>query len=64
MLNQFSDRGHFPPELGLVSVFDYREIHCNQYRIIYKPSDEDVIVFAVLDGRRSLQDLLLERLIQ
>lgn len=64
LLDAFSDRGHLPPELERVGVYEYQEIHCKQFRIIYKASEADVIVYAVLDGRRSLQDLLLERLIR
>jgi toxin ParE1/3/4 len=34
------------------------------YRIIYRVEKRTVSVLAVLDGRREIQDLLLERLIR
>ena len=34
------------------------------YRIIYRIEEDTVTVLAVLDGRRDLEDLLLERLIR
>jgi toxin ParE1/3/4 len=57
-------RGHVPPELERVRVYDYREIHFKPYRIIYRVSGKRVYVHCVLDGRRDLQELLLERLLR
>lgn len=63
-LCQFPDRGHCPPELERVCVLEYRELHYKPYRIIYRILDRKVFIHSVLDGRRNLQDLLLERLIR
>ncbi len=63
-LCHFPDRGHCPPELQRVRVLDYRELHYKPYRIIYRIVDRQVFIHCVLDGRRDLQELLLERLIR
>ncbi|MDO8519232.1 MAG: type II toxin-antitoxin system RelE/ParE family toxin [Deltaproteobacteria bacterium] len=63
-LAYFPLRGHVTPELALLGVLDYREIHFKPYRIIYQVLPAKVIVHAVLDGRRSIQELLRDRLIK
>jgi len=57
-------RGHPPPELDRIGVLDFREIHVEPTRIIYEVAGRDVIVHAVFDGRRDLQDLLARRLLR
>jgi toxin ParE1/3/4 len=63
-LCHFPDRGHCPPELERIHVLEYRELHYKPYRIIYRILDCKVFIHCVLDGRRDLQELLLERLIR
>lgn len=63
-LKEFPDRGHIPPELEQVHVREYREIHWKPYRIIYRIHDDRVFVHCVLDGRRNVQDQLIERAIR
>jgi toxin ParE1/3/4 len=57
-------RGHLPAELERISIREYREIHFKPYRIIYQVMGADVIIHAVLDGRRSLQEVLERRLLR
>ena len=57
-------RGHYPPELEHIGVFEFREIFYKPYRIIYQVVKSDVHVHCVLDGRRDLQDLLQYRLLR
>ena len=56
-------RGHITPELAFLGVSDYREIHFKPYRIIYQVLRTKVIIHAVLDGRRSIQELLQNRFV-
>ena len=63
-LHEFPDRGHIPPELERVGIFEYREIHFKPYRIIYQVIGPKVYVHSVLDGRRELQKLLENRLLR
>jgi toxin ParE1/3/4 len=63
-LGDYPERGHFPPELERINVREYSEIHFKPYRIIYQVRQDQVFIHCVLDGRRSLQDLLQERLLR
>jgi toxin ParE1/3/4 len=63
-LARFPLRGHVPPELERIGVFEFREVHARPYRIIYEIVGRAVHVHAVLDGRRALQDLLARRLLR
>ncbi len=64
-LKQFPDRGHVPPELEQIGIFDFREIHCKKYfRIVYEVTGNRVFVHGVLDGRRDLQEILQHRLLR
>ena len=63
-LSNMPERGHFPPELERLGILEYREIHCMTYRILYQQIDEIVMIHAILDGRRDLQDLLFYRLLR
>lgn len=57
-------RGHLPPELEGLGGHPAREIHSGPYRILYEARGQAVYVHAVLDARRDLRDLLLERLVR
>ncbi len=63
-LTELANRGHTPPELERIGIYEYREIHFNPYRIIYQITESDVYVHCILDGRRDLEDLLQERLLR
>ena len=63
-LGRFPRRGHAPPELERVGVFEFREVHFKPYRILYEVVGERVYVHAILDGRRDLHDLLARRLLR
>ncbi len=57
-------RGHVPPEMNLLDVDDFLEVHYKPYRIIYRVIDNEVFILCILDGRRDIQKLLQERLIR
>ncbi len=63
-LSELANRGHIPPELERIGIYEYREIHFKLYRIIYQIIESYVYVHCVLDGRRDLDDLLHERLLR
>lgn len=55
-------RCRYVPELLFAGSRAWRELVIKPYRIVYRVHEKDVLVGAILDGRRDLQDLLLERL--
>ena len=57
-------RGRVVPELAAIDVRTYREVIVAPWRIIYRISGKTVYVLAVIDGRRNLEDLLLERFLR
>ena len=56
-------RGRIIPELQYYGIIDYRELVASPWRIIFRVDNDKVIVFAVFDSRRNLEDILLERLL-
>ncbi|MCQ8105791.1 type II toxin-antitoxin system RelE/ParE family toxin [Methylomonas sp. SURF-2] len=62
-LDRLAERGRVAPELLAQCVFQFRELLVSHWRIIYKIDGNDVRVLAVLDSRRNLEDLLLERML-
>lgn len=63
-LSELPNRGHVPPELERINVHEYREIHCNPFRILYQIRQSEVYIHCVLDGRREVQELLEKRLLR
>ncbi|MCC5872860.1 MAG: type II toxin-antitoxin system RelE/ParE family toxin [Gammaproteobacteria bacterium] len=61
-LTALSSRGRIVPELRDAGIAIYRELLESPWRIVYRLDGDRVLVLAVLDGRRDLADLLLERL--
>ena len=63
-LKRTPDRGRVVPELAHFGIRTWRELLVYPHRIIYRRAQRRVIVLAVIDGRRYLEDLLLERLLR
>ena len=63
-LQEFAERGHTPKELLLFGINDFQEIIYSTYRIIYQIIGKEVFIYSVLDSRRDLQRILLEKLIR
>ena len=63
-LANLPERGRIVPELRHLHVRQYRDLVVATYRLIYRVRGARVVVLAVLDGRRSLEDILLDRLIR
>lgn len=60
-LGQFPDRGRVVPELKAYGILSYRELIISPWRIIYKTVDQKIYVLAVIDSRRNVEDILIER---
>ena len=61
-LDNLPERGHVVTELARLNERRHRELHWRSWRIIYQIGDGVVWVEAVIDGRRSVADVLLARL--
>jgi plasmid stabilization system protein ParE len=62
-LEKMPQRGRIVPELQKHGIDIYREIIVVSWRIIYRISGLNVYVFAAIDSRRNVEDILLDRLI-
>jgi plasmid stabilization system protein ParE len=61
-LKTFPMKGRFVPELLEYNINEYREILESYWRIIYRIDGDIVEIFTVIDSRRNVQDLLVEKL--
>ena len=62
-LEQMPLRGRNVPELWYFSISTYRELIIPPWRLIYKVDKDTVLVLALIDGRRNVEDILFDRLI-
>ncbi len=58
------ERGRIVTELKDQGIHIYREIIVPPWRIIYRISDTTVFVLSVIDARRNVEDILLNRLVK
>jgi addiction module RelE/StbE family toxin len=61
-LRRNPERGRVIPELARLQLREYRELIVPPYRLVYRVSGRRVLVLGLLDSRRNLEDLLLDRL--
>ncbi len=63
-LKESPERGHYPPELSVQGIKEFKEIIFKLYRAIYEIIESKVIVHLCVDGRRDMKTLLERRLIR
>lgn len=63
-LIQSPARGRVVPELKKYGISSYHEIIIKPWRIIYRISDNKIYVLAVIDSRRNIEDILIERFLE
>ena len=63
-LAQMPERGRVVPELAAFGVHTYRELVVSPWRVVYRISGKTVFVLAVVDSRRNVEDILLDRLVR
>jgi toxin ParE1/3/4 len=62
-LSRFPERGSHPKELLALGIKEYRQARFKPYRMIYRISGSQVIVYLIADGRRDMQSVLARRLL-
>jgi addiction module RelE/StbE family toxin len=62
LLRALPNRGRFVPELLHTGISQYRELISSPWRIVYRVESKQVLIMAVLDSRRDLQTVLLNRM--
>src|SRR4030042_3740038 len=64
LLNDSPEQGRIVPELQILKIKKYREIIINPWRIIYKIENRKIFILLVIDGRRNLEEILLDRILR
>ena len=62
-LSEFPERGSYPKELVSLGIKEYRQTFFKPYRMIYRVTDSQVIIYLIADGRRDMQAVLARRLL-
>ena len=63
-LDHFPHRGGYVPELLKRNIKDYRQLIVSPWRIIYRVDENIVNILVIIDSRRNVQDILIQRLIK
>jgi plasmid stabilization system protein ParE len=63
-LERFPDLGKIPVELEALQIGGYRELSINPWRIFYRKQADQIVILAVVDSRRDLEDALWNRLMR
>jgi addiction module RelE/StbE family toxin len=63
-LDHFPYKGGYVPELLQKNIKDYRQLIESPWRIIYKVEDRIVNILTVIDSRRNIQDILINKLVK
>lgn len=63
-LYQMPFQGRIVPELRYFGILIYPELIIPPWRLIYKIEDNKVWILAVIDERRNVEDILLNRFIE
>lgn len=61
-LETFPEKGRIVPELQKNNIIGIREVVESYWRIIYRIENDSVIILAVIDGRRNVDDILIRKL--
>lgn len=63
-LATLSSRGRVVPEFAAYGITRYRELVVQRWRVVYRVDAKRVTVLTVVDSRRQLDEVLLERLVR
>jgi toxin ParE1/3/4 len=62
-LSKLPERGSYPKELVGLGIKEYRQTFFKPYRVIYRITGNQVIIYLIADGRRDMQSVLARRLL-
>ena len=63
-LSVHPERCRIVPELKSLGIDEFQELIVKPYRLCFRIHDKDVVLVSVLDGRRDLAEILLDRALQ
>jgi toxin ParE1/3/4 len=62
-LSKFPERGSYPKELVGLGIKEHRQTFFKPYRVIYRVTGSQVLIYLVADWRRYMQSVLARRLL-
>ena len=62
-LSRSPERGSSPKELVSLGIKEYRQTFFKPYRVIYRVTGNQVMIYLIVDGRRDMQSVLARRLL-
>ena len=62
VLESFPDLGKVPNELDKLQIGGFRELVISPWRVFYRRENNKVVVVAVVDSRRDLEDAVWNRM--
>ena len=62
-LSRLPERGSYPKELVSLGIKEYRQTFFKPYRVMYRVTGSQVIIYLIADGRRDMQTVLARRLL-
>lgn len=62
-LSKFPERGSYPKELVGLGIKEYRQTFFKPYRVIYRVTGNQVLIYLITGGRRDMQSVLARRLL-
>jgi toxin ParE1/3/4 len=62
-LSRFPERVSYPKELVGLGIKEYRQTSFKPYRVIYRVTGRQVVIYLIADGRRDMPSLLARRLL-
>jgi len=62
-LSKFPERGSHPKELVSLGIKEYRQTFFKPYRVIYRITGNQIVIYLIADGRRDMQSVLARRVL-
>lgn len=62
-LSENPERGHLPAELEGISSLLCRQVVIKNYRVIYQVIGKIVTIHGIIDGRRSIREVMRQRVL-
>jgi toxin ParE1/3/4 len=62
-LSHFPERDNYPKEIITLGIKEYRQTAFKPYRVIYRVTGQQVVIYLIADGRRDIQAMLSRRLL-
>jgi plasmid stabilization system protein ParE len=63
-LRKYPERARIVPELEEQNILEYREMIEGNYRIIFAIQEETVVVHTIIDSRRNVEEVIINKLMR